>query len=159
RARACGPSRGRRADRDDGRRRAVRRPAARRPGRRVDAARAEGRAARHPLTIHHGGALVGVLGVGIAAVDSTGRIEPGRAAWWRDWWIGADDRWPLPEREVAVRQSITPEAPLVETAMRVPRGDARHRVYGAGGEPPALVVEVENDSPAPFVLALVVRGA
>ena len=41
--------------------------------------------------------------------------------------------------------------------MRVPGGDAVQHVYGA--TPDAAVVEIVNESPAPFVVALVVRGA
>ena len=43
--------------------------------------------------------------------------------------------------------------------MRVPGGDAVQRVYGAAGTPPVIVVEMSNESPAPFVAAFVVRGA
>lgn len=103
--------------------------------------------------------LVGLLGTPrTAAVDSRGRLEVDRATWWLDWWIGADDRWRAAEREVAVRQSLVDGMPVVETAMRVPGGDARHRVYGAGADG-SVVVEIENQSPLPFVAAFVVRGA
>src|SRR5689334_7364752 len=49
-------------------------------------------------------------------------------------------------------------APAYETRLRVPSGDAVHRVYGARNRngAPAVVVEIENDSPAPFAVALVV---
>ena len=46
--------------------------------------------------------------------------------------------------------------PVFRTAMRVPGGDAVQHVYGAGD---LAVVEITNDSPAPFVVALVVHGA
>ena len=49
-------------------------------------------------------------------------------------WIGADDRWRIPANEVAVRQHRIADAPVVETAMRVPSGDALHRVYGVAGD-------------------------
>jgi hypothetical protein len=102
--------------------------------------------------------FVGVLGGGrLTAVDRAGTVRPERANWDLAWWIGADDRWHFPDREAAVRQSLLDGMPVVVTAMRVPGGDAIHRVYGGG--PDATVVEVENDSPAPFVVALVVRGA
>ena len=76
-----------------------------------------------------------------------------------DWWIGADDRWRVPARETAVRQSLVDDVPVVRTAMRVPGGDAVQYVYGAAGAGEPIVVEIENDSPAPFVVAFVVRGA
>jgi hypothetical protein len=104
---------------------------------------------------HH---LVGVLGgERVASVDGVGNIRPERAGWELGWWIGADDRWHLPEEEVAVRQSLVDGMPVVSTSMRVPGGDAVQHVYGAA--PNAAVVEIVNESPAPFVAALVVRGA
>jgi hypothetical protein len=81
------------------------------------------------------------------------------AAWLVDWWIGADDRWHIPRREVAVRQVLVDEMPVVQTSLRVPGGDAIARVYGARTEGDVVVFEIENASPAPFVLALVVDGA
>jgi len=103
---------------------------------------------------------VGTVGGGAPAyVDVDGTVRPAGAGWTLEWWIGADDRWRLPTNEVAVRQQRLGDAPVVETAMRVPSGDAVQRVYGAAGHGAPIVVEVENASPAPFVLALVVRGA
>jgi hypothetical protein len=102
--------------------------------------------------------LVGVLGgARLADVDGRGILRPERVNWELAWWIGADDRWHFPDEEVAVRQSLLDGMPVVVTAMRVPGGDAVHRVYG--GSPGSTVVEIANDSPAPFVVALVVRGA
>jgi hypothetical protein len=93
-----------------------------------------------------------------AVVDPRGLVTAHPNSWSIDWWIGADDRWHLPSREVAVRQHREGAAPVVETAMRVPGGDAVHRVYGAqmAGRD-LLVVEVENKSAVPFAVALVVR--
>jgi len=93
-----------------------------------------------------------------ALVDPYGRIDPFDAPWSLDWWVGADDRWHDPAVEPAVRQTLVDAAPVVRTAMRVPGGDAVQHVYAAGGSD-LVVVDVENQSPAPFVLALVVRGA
>src|SRR5438874_1753251 len=61
---------------------------------------------------------------------------------------------------LSTRQRLVGAAPVVETAMRVPSGDAVHRAYAiqAGGEGGELVVvEIENRSPLPFVAALAVR--
>jgi hypothetical protein len=103
---------------------------------------------------------VGTLGGGAPAqVDTHGTVRPAGAGWTLEWWIGADDRWRLPANEVAVRQHRVGDAPVVETAMRVPSGDAVQRVYGAAGDGAPIVIEVENASPAPFVLALVARSA
>jgi hypothetical protein len=104
--------------------------------------------------------VVGVLGSRRrASVDGAGCITAARVGWQLDWWIGADDRWRVPAAETAVRQSRVRDAPVVQTALRVPGGDAVQRVYGAGGLADVVVVEIENASPAPFVAALVLRRA
>lgn len=103
---------------------------------------------------------VGVVGGGPPSrVDDRGSVEPAGAAWTLEWWVGAADRWRVPAREVAVRQRRVDDVAVVATALRVPGGDAVHRVYGVGAPGHPLVVEVENRSPAPLVVALVVRGA
>ena len=105
---------------------------------------------------------IGVLGAGRgASVDPRGQLRPERAAWVLDWWVGADDRWHLATDEVAVRQTRLDGMPIVQTAMRVPGGDAVQSIYAAPAPVAgaAAVVEVANESPAPFVLALVVTGA
>jgi hypothetical protein len=92
-----------------------------------------------------------------AVVDPRGLVTPWFDGWSLDWWIGADDRWYLPSRETAVRQQLVDNSPVVETAMRVPGGDAVQRVYAVPGADDLTVVEVENRSPVPFVVALAVR--
>jgi hypothetical protein len=86
-------------------------------------------------------------------------VSVGGGVWALDWWIGADDRWHLPSREAAVRQSLVGGAPVVETAMRVPGGDLVHRVWAArdsvAGE--VVVVEIENASRLPVAVALSIR--
>lgn len=79
--------------------------------------------------------------------------------WSFDWWIGADDRWRIPAREPAVRQRPMDGAPVLETALRVPGGDALQRVYGIGGPGGIVIVEIENASPAAFVAAFTITGA
>lgn len=106
------------------------------------------------------GISVGVVGGGPPAiVDEVGSVYPSGAGWVCEWWIGGDDRWHIPVNEVAVRQHRVQNVPVVETSMRVPGGDAVQRVYGVAGPGTPIVVEVENRSPAPFVVAFVVRGA
>ena len=97
---------------------------------------------------------VGPAGGPVAAVDPAGLVTPRLGGWSLDWWVGADDRWRLPSREATVRQFRAGAAPVIETVLRVPGGDAVHRCYGVPG---AAVIEVENRSPSPFALALVVR--
>ena len=103
---------------------------------------------------------VGVLGSpDQALVDEHGTITPDGSGWQLAWWIGADDRWHLPAREAAVRQTLIGAAPVVETALRIPSGDAVHRAWGVGGPAGLVAVEIENASPAPFVAALVIAPA
>jgi hypothetical protein len=103
---------------------------------------------------------VGVLGSSAQAlVDARGAVEPDGAPWQVDWWIGADDRWHIPAHETTVRQSLVGAAPVVETSLRVPGGDAVHRAYGIGGPGGLVALEIENASAAPFVAALVLRPA
>lgn len=108
---------------------------------------------------------VGALPAGpIGVVDPRGLVSPGRSTWSLDWWIGAEDRWHLPSREVGVRQRLVDATPVVETAMRVPGGDAVHRVYAIrassrDGGGAVMIVEIENASAVPFAVALAVRPA
>lgn len=97
-----------------------------------------------------------------AVVDPRGLVTPG-GAWSLDWWIGADDRWHLPSHDAAVRQHLIDGAPVVETAVRIPGGDAVQRVWAIRESGPAptaggfVIVEIENRSAVPFALALAVR--
>lgn len=105
-------------------------------------------------------APVGVLdGAVTATVDPRGLVTPGEQGWSLDWWVGADDRWHLPSREPAVRQGLIGDAPVVETAMRIPGGDLIQRVWAfrdsSAGD--VLAVELENASRLPVALALAVR--
>jgi hypothetical protein len=104
--------------------------------------------------------ILGALGTrGRADIDDRGALQVRGESWSLDWWIGADDRWRVPAREVGVRASVVASAPVQETRARVPNGDAVQRAYGIGGPGGLVVVEVENDSPAAFVAAFVVRDA
>jgi hypothetical protein len=106
------------------------------------------------------GLLVGALGSRHRArIDEFGVVAPRHHSWELEWWIGADDRWRVPARETTVRQTLVDGTAVVQTAMRVPSGDAVQRMYGVVADGDPIVVEVENESPAPFVVAFVVRGA
>jgi hypothetical protein len=115
-----------------------------------------GRAAAN-LT-HRDWVQLGTVGTrGRAVVDPRGLVTPYDGGWSFDWWVGAEDRWHLPAREPGVRQTRVDAAPVVETTMRVPGGDAVHRAYAAQGRSgPVVVVEVENRTPVPFAVALAV---
>ncbi len=95
--------------------------------------------------------VVGALGRSrTARIDAVGAISFDDAGWVLRWWVGADDRWRDPAAEAAVRQRRVRAAPVAETRLRVPGGDAVQVVSSAGER---LVVEVRNESPAPFVVA------
>ncbi len=104
-------------------------------------------------------APVGALGASrLARVDKRGGITFDGSPVALEWWIGAEDRWHVAHQETAVRRRRLDTAPAYETAMRIPSGDAIHRVYAIGGAGDPIILEVENASPAPVALALVVRG-
>jgi hypothetical protein len=89
-----------------------------------------------------------------ADVDKSGRVAPWDGSEPIDWWIGAVDRWHDPRAEATVRQRLISGSPVVETRMRVPGGDALHRVFGVADGDGAIVIEIENDSSEPFAVAV-----
>lgn len=104
------------------------------------------------------GTPTGVVGSAHQAmVDPTGLVTPWPGAWSLDWWVGADDRWHLPSRDGGVRQRVVDASPVIETAMRIPGGDAIQRAYAVAGRHDLVVVEIENRSSVPFAVALAVR--
>ncbi|HZJ27795.1 MAG TPA: hypothetical protein VFF40_12420 [Acidimicrobiia bacterium] len=118
----------------------------------------EGRSGPSGSSAPAGRGLIGALGTGrLARIDARGRLGFDGSSVQLGWWIGAEDRWHRSEDEVAVRQRRIEAAPAYETAMRIPSGDAVARVWaiGAPGEP--VIVEIENQSPAPMVAALVLH--
>ncbi|MCB0994704.1 MAG: hypothetical protein KDB21_06420 [Acidimicrobiales bacterium] len=92
---------------------------------------------------------------GPVRLDGVSRLHAPAAGWTLDWRVRADDRWRDPAEEVAVRRHGLVGGVGVETALRVPSGDALVRCWvaphGAGS---LAVFEVENDSPVPFVIAV-----
>jgi hypothetical protein len=104
--------------------------------------------------------LVGTVGSETATPVDTGGLVVGEG-WSLDWWIGGDDRWHLPSQEAAVRQQLLDDAPVVETLVRIPGGDALHRAYGVRSPREVgdewVVAEVANTTPVPFAVALVIR--
>ena len=96
----------------------------------------------------------------LAAVGRRGLVEPPGQGWTLDWWIGAEDQWHVPATAPGgrVRQALLRAAPVVETAVRVPGGEAVHRVYAVRAPDELALVEVENRSRVPFAVALVVRS-
>lgn len=69
------------------------------------------------------------------------------------WYVAADDRWHVPEREAAVRQRRIDGTPVTETRVRVPNGDVVQRVYTVADAGGITVVEIENESTLPVAIA------
>ncbi len=104
--------------------------------------------------------IVGALGApGRAFVGDRGQVAVHNEDWSLDWWIGADDRVRVPSSDPSTRRVEHGGAPIAQTRLRVPGGDAVQRVYGIGGSGGAVVVEVANESPAAFVVGFSVVGA
>jgi hypothetical protein len=107
------------------------------------------------------GTTIGVLGATWrATVTPWGDVLP----WGPDdapeavalrWYVAADDRWHVPEQESAVRQTRIDGTPVVETRLRIPSGDAVHRVWATADG--ITVVEIENDSAMPIAVAVTRR--
>jgi len=93
------------------------------------------------------------------SVGSRGVVECRPGGWTLDWWIGAEDQWHVPATapSARVRQHLVGASPVVETAIRVPGGEAVHRAYAVRSPDELVVVEVENRSRVPFAAALVLR--
>jgi hypothetical protein len=115
---------------------------------------------RRPSVVSAARTVVGTLDADrYASVDPSGRVQLDGSSWSLDWWIGAEDRWHVPPDETSARQRLVGGAPVVETRVRVPSGDAVHRAYAArdASGVAVVVVEIENDSKVPFAVALAVR--
>ena len=106
---------------------------------------------------------VGTIAMGaLAMVDPTGFVTPAAGQWGVDWIVQAGDRWHVPAREAAVRQRTIDDQPVIETALRIPDGDAIHRVFAVPGEREfgdVVVIEIENASPIPIAVGIAVRPA
>ena len=98
--------------------------------------------------------VTGVLGqLWRADVTRWGALVPWDGSPALDWHVAADDRWHTPRNEEAVRQRRLSGTPVFETRLRVPGGDAVHRVWSVADAGGWTVVEVVNDSPLPFACA------
>lgn len=112
---------------------------------------------------------VGMSGAEPAAtVDGRGAVTPsapdGDAGTQLEWWVGDVESWHRPTRTVT-RQRLVRRAPVVESKVKIAGGDVvvQTGVAGpAGGGPPGILSELENQTPSPVVVAVVVgphRGA
>ncbi|MFK8023257.1 MAG: hypothetical protein AB8G26_04760 [Ilumatobacter sp.] len=75
-----------------------------------------------------------------------------------DWFLAADDRWHIPAQEPTIRQTRIEGAPVIETRMRIPDGDAVQRVWAVPNGEGNVIVEFENESPMPFAVAVTGGG-
>lgn len=94
-----------------------------------------------------------------ASVTPWGAIEPwpdgagAGGARRLDWFVAADDRWHVPADESSVRQVRIDGTAVVETRVRVPRGDVVQTVYSVADHGGLTVVEVFNESTLPVAVA------
>lgn len=96
----------------------------------------------------------GVLGGSFRAdVTTTGTLVPHDGSAPLTWHVAADDRWHWPDHEIAVRQQRLLGAPVYETRVRVPGGDAVQRVWSVADGGGRTLVEVTNESPLPIACA------
>ena len=99
-------------------------------------------------------ATIGVLGAHWRAeVAADGTIVPEDGVALR-WYVAADDRWHTPSTSSTLRQRRVDGMPAIETRVRIPGGDAVHRVYAVADAGGFTVVQIENDSPLPIAVAL-----
>jgi hypothetical protein len=95
-----------------------------------------------------------VLGSRLRAdVTAWGDVVPWDGSPTLAWYVAADDRWHSPASEPAVRQVRLAGAPVFETRVRVPGGDAVQRVWSGADGGGRTLVEVTNDSPLPIAVA------
>lgn len=97
----------------------------------------------------------GVLGGDFRAdVTAWGDVVPWDGSPPLVWHVAADDRWHTPASESAVRQVRLSGAPVFETRLRIPGGDAVQRVWSVADGGGRTIIEVTNDSPLPIACTL-----
>jgi hypothetical protein len=75
-----------------------------------------------------------------------------------EWYVAADDRWHSPSAETGIARQTTVEGvPVVETRIRIPRGDALQRVYSVADHGGFTLMTVTNESPLPIAVAFTRR--
>lgn len=93
-----------------------------------------------------------------ADVTAGGGLEPWRGGRPVYWHVAADDRWHSPEQETSVRQRRIAGTPVVETRLRIPQGDAIQRIWSIADHGGLTIIDVENASPLPIVVAFTHPG-
>jgi hypothetical protein len=102
-------------------------------------------------------AEIGIVGPGpVYVIGAEGTVSQLGQRPVLDWWVGAEDRWHTASTEAAVRQTLGDDGSTIETRLKVPGGDVVQRVTVVpdGGRTVA-VVEIENTTPVPIAVALV----
>jgi hypothetical protein len=102
---------------------------------------------------------VGALTTGVlATVDERGMVTTprGGAVGWR---IHGGNRWIDPATDTTVRHTREGAAPVAQTSVRVPGGDAVQRVYAVGSHGGVVVIDVENASDQAIAVAFTAAGA
>lgn len=106
---------------------------------------------------HRNGSSLSTIGVlggrWRATVTQAGVVHPWDGSADLEWFIAADDRWHKPTEEPTVRQRRVDSTPVIETRIKVPSGDAVHRVWCVADVEGLTIVEIENDSSMPFAVA------
>lgn len=88
-----------------------------------------------------------------ATITPWGALHPWGAEPGLDWYVAADDRWHLPEREPTLRQHRIEGTAVTETRLRVPNGDVVQRAYSTADRGGLTIVEVVNESTLPVAIA------
>ncbi len=89
-----------------------------------------------------------------ATVTPYGTVVPHDGSAQLAWAVAADDRWYEPAMEPSTRQKWYAGYPVAETRVHVPTGDIVQRVYCVADLGGITVVEFENESGMPVVVAV-----
>ncbi len=104
------------------------------------------------------GTTIGDIDGPTAIVGSNGTLGALDGSWRFEWGAGADDRWHLAHDEADVHQTRIDDAPVFETAMRVPGGEVICRVgSGTDGRSRSLTIDFANASPGGVALGCVLH--
>ena len=101
------------------------------------------------------GRVIGVRGAPWrATVTPHGSVIPHDGSAELEWHVAADDRWYSPAQEPSLRQKWYAGYPVSETRIRIPSGDLVQRVYAVADLGGMTVMEFENESTLPIVVAV-----
>jgi len=101
------------------------------------------------------GRVVGVRGASWrGTVTPHGSLVSDDASAELSWHVAADDRWYSPAQEPSLRQKWYGGYPVCETRIRIPSGDLVQRVYAVADLGGMTVMEFENESTLPIVIAV-----